>query len=70
MSSDVTLEADTWYEVTARDNNPDCRNYEKTFDFKQFYSNDGIHYSVVCGICGQEMEILTAIKLDPQPIIT
>jgi hypothetical protein len=70
MSSDVTLDPELWYDVTARDNNPACRNYEKVFDVNPFYSNDGIHYSVVCGRCGQLMEILTATLLDPQPVIT
>jgi hypothetical protein len=63
----VALEPETWYTVTARDTNPDCRNYDKTFDFAEFYSNDGVHYSAVCGICGQPMEILTGTLLVPQP---
>lgn len=68
--SDITLDPELWYAVIARDNNQDCRNYEKTFDVNPFWSNDGIHYSVVCGICGQEMEILTATLLDPQPVMS
>lgn len=56
-----------YYDVTARDNNPDCRNYEQIFDINPFYSNDGVHVSVGCGVCGQRMEILTATLLDPQP---
>ncbi|KIZ16824.1 hypothetical protein [Streptomyces natalensis] len=70
MSSDVTLEPALYYEVTARDNNPDCRNYNQVFDIPQFYSNDGIRYAVVCGVCGQQMEILTATLLDPQPEVS
>lgn len=72
MSSDVTLQPALYYDVTARDNNPECRNYEKTFDVNPFYSNDGVHYSVICGLpgCGQPMEILTAILLDPQPEVS
>jgi hypothetical protein len=69
MSTPV-FEPAKYYAVTARDNNEACRNYEKTFDVPQFYSNDGIHCSVVCGICGQQMEILTATLLDPQPEVS
>ena len=68
--SDVTLDPELWYEVTARDNNPDCRNSGQTFDVNPFYSNDGVHYSVVCGVCGHDMEILTATLLDPQPVFS
>ncbi|MFE5368222.1 hypothetical protein [Streptomyces mirabilis] len=74
MSSDVTLQPALYYAVTAQDNNPACRNYYgntgKIWDVNPFYSNDGVHYSVVCGICGQPMEILTAVLLDPQPEVS
>lgn len=70
MSSDVTLQPATYYDVTARDNTPDCRNYQQVFDIPQFYSNDGIHYSVTCGVCGKTMEILTATILNPQPEVS
>jgi hypothetical protein len=65
--STPTFQPSLYYEVTARDNNPDCRNFEQVFDVPQFYSNDGIHCYVQCGICRQNMEILTAVLLDPQP---
>ena len=68
--SDVTFQPSLYYEVTARDNNEACRNYEQTFDVPQFYSNDGIHCYVQCGICRQNMEILTATLLDPQPEVS
>jgi len=68
--SDVTFEPALYYEVTARDNNEACRNYELTFDVPQFYSNDGVHCSVQCGVCAQPMEILTATLLDPQPEVS
>lgn len=66
----VTFQPGMYYEVTAQDNNPDCRNYGQTFDVPQFYSNDGVHCSVTCGVCGQQMEILTATLLDPQPEVS
>lgn len=66
----VTFEPAKWYEVTARDNNQACRNYEQTFDIPEFYSNDGIQCYVQCGVCGQRMEILTATLLNPQPEVS
>ncbi|HVE28011.1 MAG TPA: hypothetical protein VNC22_21545 [Sporichthya sp.] len=70
MSAEDTpiFEPALWYEVTARDNNEACRNYDKVFDINPFYSNNGTNVHVMCGICRQEMEILTAVLLDPQPI--
>lgn len=59
------LEPATWYAATARDDNPDCINAGKIFDC-EIYSNAGVA-RVVCGICGQDMRILTAIRMDPQP---
>jgi hypothetical protein len=70
MSTPVTFLPSLYYEVTARDNNPDCRNYDQVFDLPQFYSNDGVHCYVTCGICRQRMEILTAVLLDPQPEVS
>lgn len=66
----VTFQASLYYEVTAQDLNPDCRNYEQIFDVPQFYSNDGVHCYVQCGLCRQNMEILTATLLDPQPEVS
>ncbi|MFJ2007418.1 hypothetical protein [Streptomyces chartreusis] len=59
-----------YYEATARDGNPDCRNYEQEFTVNAFYSNAGTNCYVTCGICGQHMEILTALLLDPQPEVS
>jgi len=68
--SDVTFQPGLYYEVTARDNNEACRNFGETFTVAEFYTNDGIHCYVQCGICGQQMEILTATLLDPQPQVS
>jgi hypothetical protein len=72
MSADdiTTFLPGMYYEVTARDNNPDCKNYDQTFDVPLFYSNAGTNCYVQCGLCGQHMEILTATLLDPQPEVT
>lgn len=67
----VTFEPALYYDVTAQDDNPDCANYfetsGKTFEVNPFFSNDGVHCYVTCGLCRQHMEILTATLLDPQP---
>ncbi|MFH9977954.1 hypothetical protein ACH4ND_01575 [Streptomyces sp. NPDC017179] len=65
--SDVTFEPAKWYEITARDNTETCRNSGKEFTFNPFYSNDGRYVPVQCGVCGQPMEITSAVLLDPQP---
>ena len=66
----MTFQPSLYYEVTARANNPDCRTYEQTFPVPEFYSNDGVHCYVQCGVCRQRMEILTAVLLDPQPEVS
>jgi hypothetical protein len=68
--SDVTFQPALYYAVTARDNNEACENYGKTFDVAEFYSNAGTNCYVQCGLCGQRMEILTAVLLDPQPEVS
>lgn len=68
--SDVTFQPALYYAVTARDNNEACRNYDQVFEVPEFYSNDGIHCSVQCGVCRHTMEILTAVLLDPQPEVS
>jgi hypothetical protein len=50
--SDVTFQPALYYEVTARDDNPDCRNFEQTFTVPEFYSNAGTNCYVTCGLCG------------------
>ena len=66
----VTFQPALYYEVTARDSNPECVNYEQEFTVDQFYSNAGTNCFVTCGICGQRMEILAARLLDPQPEVS
>lgn len=70
----VTFQPALYYEVTARDTNPNCVNYfetsGETFTVPEFYSNDGTTCYVQCGKCGQHVEILTATLLDPQPEVS
>jgi len=70
MSTPPVFEPAMYYDVTARDNNEACRNFGETFGVPEFYSNDGVHCYAQCGICRQNMEILTAVLLDPQPVFS
>lgn len=69
--SDPTFEPAKWYAVTARDDNQACvENYGKEFEFNPLYSNDGVHVRVQCGLCKQDMTLLSATLLDPQPEVS
>ena len=61
------LEPATWYKATARCNTETCDNYNTVYTLERFYSNNGFYLSIQCYPCQQDMEILTAVKLDPQP---
>ncbi|MGW1134548.1 hypothetical protein [Streptomyces griseoluteus] len=56
----------TFYDITVRDDNAACINYEQTFDVSCVYSNAGVP-RVQCGRCGKPMTIIAATRLDPQP---
>jgi hypothetical protein len=68
--SDIPFLPALYYEVTARDNNEACVNYQQVFTVAEFYSNSGTNCYVTCGKCRQRMEILTAVLLDPQPEVS
>ena len=61
------LEPHTWYKATARCNTETCVNYQKVFTLERFYSSNGTYMPIQCYPCQQLMELLTAVKLDPQP---
>ena len=67
MSTPPDVQPGMWYDATARDDNPNCVNYEKSFDCNPVYSNAGT-IDIVCGLCSQPMTLLTATLLDPQPV--
>ncbi|MGW5582790.1 hypothetical protein [Streptomyces sp. NPDC003857] len=67
MSTPVSFEPATWYDVIARDDNEACSNNGQEFEVNPMYSNDGIHVRVECGLCRQDMTIVSATLLDPQP---
>ncbi|MGW1160351.1 hypothetical protein ACWD48_19465 [Streptomyces sp. NPDC002519] len=58
-----------WYDVTARDDNEACVNFDKEFTVNPCWSNGGT-VIVECGLCNQTMEITSATLLDPQPEIS
>lgn len=65
--SDVTFEPAKWYAVTVRDDNADCVNSGQEFEVNPLYSNNGVNVRVQCGQCKQDMTIVSATLLDPQP---
>lgn len=69
----IEWEPQTWYAITAACVTPGCRQENILLDIPMFYSNNGQlkYIRVVCaadGCCGKDCRILTAIKLDPQPV--
>lgn len=69
----IVWEPQTWYAVTAACITPGCRQENIIVSFPMFYSNNGDpkYIRVGCdsdGCCGNACRILTADKLDPQPI--
>jgi hypothetical protein len=66
--SDIVLQPSMWYAATAQhDDNPDCPNTGKMFEFNPLYSNADGDPRIRCGICQHAMTLLTATLLDPQP---
>lgn len=69
----IVWEPETWYAVTAACVTPGCPQENIVVSLPMFYSNNGdpAYCRVVCaadGCCGQDCTILTASKLDPQPV--
>jgi hypothetical protein len=64
--SSIELEPAKWYSVTARDDTEGCPNEGQQFEVNPLYSNAGTAH-VECGLCRQDMTILSATLLDPQP---
>lgn len=68
------FEPATWYSVTVRCNTehngpadaPPCTNYAREWEVNPVYSNAG-QPNIQCGPCGKKVEILSAVRLDPQP---
>lgn len=71
--SSIVLEPATWYWMKAvcrtaatADGEP-CVQYDLALEFPQEYSNGGHDARIVCAPCGRDMEIVEAVRLDPQP---
>jgi hypothetical protein len=62
----VTFQPGLYYDVTARDDNENCVNYEQEFEVNPCYSNGGT-VIVQCGRCKRNMTIVSGTLLDPQP---
>lgn len=64
----IEFEPSKWYAVTVRDDTEGCSNAGREFEVNPLYSNAGtatVH--VECGLCRQDMTIVSATLLDPQP---
>lgn len=70
VGDQIQWEPATWYSITYACATPGCPNLNIVNSAPMFYSNDGLpqHIKVVDSVCGKNSTILTATKLDPQPI--
>lgn len=69
----ITWEPQTWYAITFACVTPGCSEQNIIKSAPMFYSNNGDpkYIRVVCaadGCCGKDCTILTATKLNPQPV--
>ncbi|MFI2620401.1 hypothetical protein [Streptomyces sp. NPDC018584] len=69
----IAWEPQTWYSITYACRTPGCPNENVVRSAPMFYSNNGnpAYIRVVDaadGACGKNSVILTATKLDPQPV--
>lgn len=65
----IVYEPATYYSATVTCRTVGCVNEGQVFPISQVYSNNGDpkYVHVQDSFCGQNMVILTATKLDPQP---
>lgn len=66
----ITWEPATWYSITYACLTAGCPNQNVVGSAPMFYSNDGnpVHIRVFDSVCRTDSKILTATKLDPQPV--
>lgn len=66
----IVWEPQTWYSITYACLTPGCPNLNIVGYAPMFYSNDGQtkNIRVIDSTCGKLSKVLTATKLDPQPI--
>ncbi|MDX3175189.1 hypothetical protein PV382_23350 [Streptomyces scabiei] len=69
----IPWEPQTWYSITYACRTPGCPNENITKSAPMFYTNDGQAKNIrvvdaADGACGKDCTILTATKLNPQPV--
>lgn len=66
----IAWEPRTWYSITYACRNQGCANQNRIYAAPMFYSNNGVpaYIRVVDSTCNKDSTILTATKLDPQPV--
>lgn len=66
----IEYEPNTWYSATVECRTPGCIHAGPIYPIPMVYSNNGDpkFVRVQDSACGNDMVILTATKLDPQPI--
>ncbi|MEW1565823.1 hypothetical protein AB0454_22890 [Streptomyces sp. NPDC093509] len=66
----IVWEAHTWYSITYACLTVGCPNENVVGSAPMFYSNDGQakNIRVIDSTCGKQSKILTATKLNPQPV--
>jgi hypothetical protein len=69
MSTPQALEPATFYYAEAVCHTVGCPNQDIIMKVPAMYSNDGSTYAVFCGLCSSKAEVVTATKLDPQPVM-
>ena len=62
----ITVDPATWYEVESACITVTCPNLNTTTTEPMVYSNAGT-IRMICGVCGKDRKILSAVRLDPQP---
>jgi hypothetical protein len=71
----LTYEPSTFYDMAVTcntagtDGTDPCQNFGRVWGTSLVYSNTGTP-SVSCGKCDQPVEVLNAVKVEPQPVIS
>ncbi|MEU1592763.1 hypothetical protein ABZ468_07855 [Streptomyces sp. NPDC005708] len=66
----ISFDPSTYYDMTVTCHVTGCRNNGRIWACNSVYSNADGSPDVIDGRCGTPVEILTAVKTDPQPIMS
>ncbi|MER7937950.1 MULTISPECIES: hypothetical protein [unclassified Streptomyces] len=66
----IAFDPFTFYDMTVTCHVQGCRNKDRVWNCNLVYSNQDGTPDVTDGRCGQPVEILTAVKSDPQPSVS